>query len=260
MGFFLRKFLTQWFYPLPAALLLVIAGLVLSRSFRYRPWGTILCWVGVALVFAAGCSWVANALLAPLENRAAGELRADPAYIVVLGGGASSHRTRPASSQLHHASLSRLVEGVVRYRRFPGSKLVLCGGPVFDTRSEAEIMQELALELGVKRGDIILETSSLTTADQARIAPRFVGKRPFLLVTCASHMPRALHLFRRQGLEPVAAPTHYLTVGHRRRPWALLPNGNNLIKVRRAVHEYGAFVLLTLAEWAGWGRKPPRRE
>jgi len=40
---------------------------------------------------------------------------------------------------------------------------------------------------------------------------RLVGNEPFILVTNAAHMRRALALFRHQGCRPVPAPTDYLT-------------------------------------------------
>ena len=42
------------------------------------------------------------------------------------------------------------------------------------------------------------------------VVKEIVGKDKFILVTSASHMLRAMALFRKQGMEPIPAPTDYM--------------------------------------------------
>jgi len=105
--------------------------------------------------------------------------------------------------------LMRLTEGIRLHRAIAGSKLILSGGSK-KGETEAAAMAELAVMLGVAREDIITETRSLNTYEQAQRVKELVGSASIILVTSASHMARAMRLFRNAGMDPLAAPT-----GHR---------------------------------------------
>lgn len=72
----------------------------------------------------------------------------------------------------------------------------MSGGGVFDPVSNAEIMARVAMEIGVPERDIILESKSKDTKDEARFIKPIVGNEPFVLVTTASHIPRSMALFK----------------------------------------------------------------
>ena len=61
------------------------------------------------------------------------------------------------------------------------SRLLLFGGDYRGISSEALIMQQVALDQGVARDKIILETVSWDTADQARSSRDHLGQTPFYL-------------------------------------------------------------------------------
>ena len=71
-------------------------------------------------------------------------------------------------------------------------------------------MARVALIMGVNPPDIILESASRDTEEQARLIKPMVGREKFFLVTSASHLPRAMAMFHKLGLEPVAAPVGHL--------------------------------------------------
>ena len=64
---------------------------------------------------------------------------------------------------------------------------------------------------------------------------------PFILVTSAGHMPRSMHVFKKAGLNPIPAPTHYLT---RKNNLAIsyLPSPLHLRYSDLAIHEYAAIL------------------
>jgi uncharacterized SAM-binding protein YcdF (DUF218 family) len=67
-----------------------------------------------------------------------------------------------------------------------------------------------------------------------------VGREALILVTSAVHLPRALDLFRMQGLRPIPAPDGYLAGrgegGFSRERW--LPSGWGLVRSEASVYEY----------------------
>jgi uncharacterized SAM-binding protein YcdF (DUF218 family) len=105
--------------------------------------------------------------------------------------------------------------------------------------SEAELMAEAAGSLGINRQDILLESQSRDTESEARCVRAMVGKEPLILVTEASHLPRAMALFRKQGMNPTAAPAGYCAAESSEFFTAdLLPNETGLGASERAVYEY----------------------
>lgn len=243
--FLLKKLVAPLFFPVPLLLgLLVVGALFLWRPRRQRL-GRLLVTLSAALLVLASYAPVADALLEPLEHRYPPlDLQTMPAarsarWIVVLGGGQTSDPAVPPSSRLSDASLARTVEGVRLHRLLPGAKLLFSGGAVFNPVPEADGMARLAEALGVKRRDIALDPVSRDTAEQARRIQALLGGQPFILVTSASHMPRAMGLFEKRGLHPIPAPTDYLA----KRPQAfnprlLFPSAGNLAKSERAAYEY----------------------
>jgi uncharacterized SAM-binding protein YcdF (DUF218 family) len=107
----------------------------------------------------------------------------------------------------------------------------------------------LALALGVDPGTLLVEERSRNTRDQAVFIGRIVGKDPFILVTSASHMPRAMGMFRKEGMDPISAPTDHI-VAESNSPALLhyLPSEGALKNTRRAVYE---FLGLTWARMRG---------
>jgi len=100
-------------------------------------------------------------------------------------------------------------------------------------------MAKAAESLGVDQQKILLESQSRDTGSEAKFVRAVVGSEPFILVTSASHMPRAMALFKKQGMDPIADPTDYLTgVSWGVSASDLVPTGNGLVAARRAVYEY----------------------
>ena len=55
-----------------------------------------------------------------------------------------------------------------------------------------------------------LEGDEYLRAQEAIAAKKLIGNKPFILVTSASHMKRALKFFKNEGLDPIPAPTNHL--------------------------------------------------
>ncbi|NIA11024.1 MAG: hypothetical protein GWP10_15165 [Nitrospiraceae bacterium] len=87
--------------------------------------------------------------------------------------------------------------------------------------------------------DILLESASKDTKDEAHLIKDIVGNDGFILVTSASHMPRSMALFEKHGMRPIPAPTEYLVKESRKiDPSIFFPSAEGLRKTERAFHEY----------------------
>jgi len=248
--FILKKILSQFMSPTSLILWFSLAGLLFLWVTRRQRLGKVLVSIGLFLMLAFGYGLVPGRLLRPLERRYPSyEVQGPSAseesveFIVVLGGGHMSDPELPVTSQAHVATLVRVMEAVRIYRSSPGTRLILSGGEVFDPIPEAEVMAHIARELGVDAEDILLEDRSKDTKDEARLIQPIVQDARFVLVTSASHMPRAMAMFRTLGMHPLPGPVgHRVKRGQGLRPSAFFPHASNLLKSEMAFHEYMGIV------------------
>lgn len=257
--FILKKIIGQLFLPVPLCLEILIVGLLLLLFTRKQRTGKIILSVGIILFTLLSYPALSNTFLRRLEYQypplistetsdfAAGEVQPQVRWIVVLGGGHISDPKIPVTSQLSGASLVRLIEAIRLHNQIPGSKLILSEGKVFDSVPGAETMAEVAKALGVKQEDLILESESRDTIDEARIIKSIVGNDKFILVTSASHMPRSMGMFKKLGMQPIPAPTGYIMKEKQGiSPGDFFPSSDELRKAEGVIYEYLGLLLAKL--------------
>lgn len=242
--FLFKKIVAPFFLPVPICLALLLAGVLLLWFTKRQRAGKLLVTLAALALMMFGYGFASDRFLRSLEMTyapvPASEVASRPArWVVVLGGGSSSDEGLPEAERLTEASRARVVEGVRLHRLLPGSKLLLSGGRVFGSGADADTMRALALELGVEPDSIALDDASPDTETQAQVVKAQVGAEDFYLVTSASHMPRAVALFRKAGTNPQPAPTHFTAqrskgIG----PADFFPSSDNLRKSETAIYEY----------------------
>jgi uncharacterized SAM-binding protein YcdF (DUF218 family) len=134
-----------------------------------------------------------------------------------------------------------LAEGIRLQRLLPESKLVLSGGSNGAENTEAQVLAAAGASLGAPAGRMVLESQSCDTIDEVRVLHDIVGEERFALVTSATHLPRAMAMFKQAGMNPVPAPTDYLVNDEARGMYAvlgLLPHAGAGLMIERALHEY----------------------
>ncbi len=243
--FLFKKIIAALLAPLPLCILAMLLGLWLLCYTKRARSGKLLIVVGVVTLTLFSLTPVSNALLASLENQYPGYLHHPSEntrqikHIVVLGGGHISDPAVPVTSQINATTLARLTEGVRLHRVTANSRLILSGGNVFDDKPEAETMQTIARLMSIDDSAMMLDTHSLDTKDQVLNIKTMVGRDDFILVTSASHMPRAMALFNKQGMSPIAAPTnHAVRQKDVLSPDDFFPNAHALRKSEKMIHEY----------------------
>lgn len=228
--------------PLPICLGLMILGLFLLRW--RRRWGAGMLGLGIALMLLASSPPVANGLLTPLETRYPA-LPALPngeplAAVVVLGGGWQPEAPRSNIGRLRESSAIRLMEGVRLWRQRPELPLVVTGANRdSDILPVARGYADAAVGMGVPEAQLqVLDWPTDTGLEARAVRDSFGQGARIVLVTSASHMPRAMRHFHRVGLAPIAAPTHYLTEHQRNGQFGdWVPAAEHLRKTERAVYE-----------------------
>jgi uncharacterized SAM-binding protein YcdF (DUF218 family) len=242
-----KNMIAQFFSPVSLSLEITIAGLLLLYLSSKQRIGKVLVLIGVSLLAFCSYTPTSDILIDPLIKKYSsykhanqGALNQETKIVVVLGAGHSNdNNILPVTSRIGYDSMVRLIEGIRIYRMMPEGKLLLSGGSEPGTISSAQDMAQLAKELGVNENDIIIESKSRDTEDEAYIIRSMIGEESFVLVTSSVHMPRSMALFRKNGMKPIPAPTRSIEERiYYRGPDPFYPSSVNLEKSEMAFHEY----------------------
>ena len=220
MYFFASKIIGFFVVPSNLILTLTICGLLLWRT-RFSKFGMRVTVASILLLLIAGVVPVGTALLLPLENRFQpwNASRGVPTGIIVLGGVINPEVSIERGEISLDEAAERLTAAVELYRRYPTVRVVFAGGSanvLFPGPSEAEFAAIFLERFGIPRDRIELEGSSRNTMENAINTARLVMPKPgekWLLITSASHMPRAIGLFRKAGFPVEAYPVDWQTGG-----------------------------------------------
>ena len=213
----LKSLLGSLLSPNPLGLALIALGAFLHWR-KQRPKLRRVCFIaGVALPVIASNNGVGDFLIHKLERQhpAAFTSPSSPSpdfnYIAVLGGGHANNPSLPALSQLRDSSRARLVEAVRLMQLRPSAKLLVCGPRGRKKRdTHATVLAKAAAELGVSPQDITIISEVRDTHDEIHSINQIAGPQKIALVTSAWHMPRAVGLAQKAGLNVIACPADFL--------------------------------------------------
>lgn len=228
--------------PIPVTVALLALGFVLWML-RFKKSGLSLLVLAASVLYASSTAPLAHRLLLPLEAQHPALLTIEPqppvSAVVVLGGGWRPNAAWSAVSKLNESSALRLMEGIRLWRQQPHLPLMVTGAGRDDSTPIAVGYAEAAISLGVPPEQLVVLDWPTDTGLEARAVRGALGEGAHVvLVTSASHMPRAMRHFEQAGLTPLAAPTHYLADPLETRflrTW--LPSATHLRKTERAVYE-----------------------
>ena len=248
--FFLAHFVGSLVSPLILALLMAVA----AGACRIAGWRRSARWLVIcaaATAYLGSLIPVGEALLVPLEGQypplAADVPLQDIGTIVVLGSGYTPRASVPVTAALDEDALVRIVEGLRLARRLPGVRLVVTGGAPLGDIPVALGYAQIARDFGTADASLVALQSPRDTAAEARAVAPLLGGAPFVLVTSAYHMPRAVRLMQRAGQHPIPAPTGQRVGAF---PWRgfhrWLPTSAGLRDTELALHEYLGLAALTL--------------
>jgi uncharacterized SAM-binding protein YcdF (DUF218 family) len=248
--YIIKKVIGAMANPLTIALLFVgIAALLRFRG-HMRAASRLLI-VAALIAYLGSIRPVADLLLAPLENRYPPlqdeEIPEDVRNVVVLGSGYYPREGLPVTAALDAAGLARIVEGVRLIRRLDSARLIVFGGAPQGRPPTAEGYARMARELGVSEATLMVLDEPLDTGEEAQAVFDVIGDEALILVTSASHMPRAMQLMHRAGALPIPAPTGHRVLGSGYHSYRFfIPGSYNLRKTERAMHEYLGLLALSV--------------
>ncbi|CAB1063920.1 Membrane Protein Functionally coupled to the MukBEF Chromosome Partitioning Mechanism [Olavius sp. associated proteobacterium Delta 1] len=241
----IKSTLISFVFPVPLCLAIFSIGLVFLWRTRKQKAGKIIITTGYFILLLFSFPFLPNLLLGHLEQKYPALIKEQNKkydflnikFIVVLAGNHVLDPRLPITSQFSHAGLVRLVEGIRLYNNFRGTQLILSGGVGRDPISDAELMAALSIALGIPENDIILESKSRNTYQEAIYIKPIVKDQKFILVTSANHMPRSMALFKKLAMKPIPAPTGHLVKNYGK-SISVIPSGFQLRKSYIMIYEY----------------------
>jgi uncharacterized SAM-binding protein YcdF (DUF218 family) len=207
----------------PFPLLMLALGAALLWNYWRRPdWrrglrGPLLIYGLLYLDAMPACAWWTASWLENAEPRVVTRPR-EAVAIVVFGGGVIAPRQPGEPTLPHPGTLARTLRGLELYRDGAPRPILVSGGRVDATATEAPVAETMATVLltsGVPETHILVEAVSRNTAENAVESARVLREQgltgPVVLVTHGTHLPRAAHHLRAAGVEVIPVGVGYYT-------------------------------------------------
>jgi uncharacterized SAM-binding protein YcdF (DUF218 family) len=173
--------------------------------------------------------------------------------VVVLGGELSPPTAYYPEPQLGPSTTFRCLAAARLYHQGGPCTIVLSGGPIpgHPDLTVADEMRDFMLTQGIPKGDLVVETQSRTTHENAREVRRLLrsaGARKIVLVTDAIHLLRAERCFAAQGFEVTPRGCRYRA----QMDWsiaAIIPSPKAAVAVAEAAHEWIGLLWYWIRGW-----------
>lgn len=204
------KLLLIFIQPLTWALFLILVAL-LSKKTKVRR-TSLICSVLVLLVFSNG--FLLNKLATSWDITSQPPVGAKYSCAIVLGGFSSKG---PGNQYGHfNASADRFIQALILWKQQKVEKILISGGNGELTKSsflEGEFVVNQLKNLQVPDSVILMESKSKNTFENALYSKQLLKEKnckgPYLLVTSAFHMRRALRTFKKAELDVVPYPCDF---------------------------------------------------
>jgi uncharacterized SAM-binding protein YcdF (DUF218 family) len=249
MSLVLSKILPPLIFPDGLTCLLLVVVILTMRRKPRLALGAVT--TALVLLLLASTPLVSHMLVGAIEARSEPQIPL-PAVdaIVVLGAGARPADPPQPMVQIDGPTANRLLYAAKLYREGKAPIVILSGGQLPWRKvlpPESAEMAEVIEIMGVPSSAVAQESESGNTYQNAVGTKAILEQRNLhriLLVTSALHMPRALALFRQQGVQAISAPTDFLSVStsSARSSWpdliiSVLPSAEALQLTTRALQE-----------------------
>jgi len=229
MLFTLKKILSSLLMPMSIGLIILFIGLY----FLYRnklAKAKLFLSVGVIWITIMSYAPFSNTFISGVENRyqRVDIFPSNVKHILLLGGDKEA----------------RAWEALRLYNLIDDAKIITSGYAGVSTKAGAINTAKFLEEAGVNKKDLIIHIKPKDTKEEVLAMKEAFGENPFFLVTSAYHMPRAMALFEKEGLHPIAAPIDYKILGYDET--YSIPSGFALHRTEVAWHEYMGLLWSTL--------------
>jgi uncharacterized SAM-binding protein YcdF (DUF218 family) len=254
VSLFLSKLLPVFVYPLGFAI--VLAGLALWRGGRI---GRGAAGLSVVVLWLASMPVSSNWLVAQLEGNypAAPIDTVSHADVAIVLGGSIGQPVPPRVEPDLYEAADRILYAARIFRAGKVGHILVSGGNLPwepAAKPESQLVSDLLIEFGVPSQAIVQDPTSQTTRENAVNSAAILaaqGWHTALLITSAIHMPRALAVFLRVGVQVIPATTDVRVVlPLYRTPLDVLPDAAALAQTTEAIKELIGLAVYRVRGWA----------
>lgn len=131
---------------------------------------------------------------------------ADIDCIMVLGCGVYQNNPTPLLED-------RLKRGVAVFQTGVSPKILMSGDHGQENYDEVNVMKQYALDQGIPEKDIFMDHAGFSTYESMYRAREIFGIDKMIIVTQKYHLPRAVYLARKLGIEAYGVASDYRSFG-----------------------------------------------
>ena len=249
------NFFTNLIIPLNLCIALLLVGAV-CFIVKYRKTAIIIMATGIGWVafwsVPATSLWAGGHLEQLYRHELPRELPTVQA-IVVLGGNTANNRLNWFEPYNRFTASPRVDTAAILFDAHRAPLIVVSGAALEGKVSEAQAMAHALSQHGIPEEALILETQSSSTYENGLYTAaklHALNISNVLLVTSALHMPRAMAVFRKQGISAIAAPSAPQIVKPDDPAFSVwLPNMRALDASRSIIKEYAALMIYWVRGW-----------
>ncbi len=204
---FLIKKLIGNFFVLPGLYLVILLFALINM--KKKRLATSLLMLLLFLIYFPSTRIGRDLILKPLEDAYPYPKNPKCSYIVVLGGGITPNSPNQGGApSVRPAVALRLYEAFKLWKSLK-VPIVVSGGKVLSNQAESLAMKKFLLTLGIPKKEVIEESKSRTTFENALYTKEIVKGKKVCLITSAYHMPRSVMIFKAFKVKIVPVPADY---------------------------------------------------
>lgn len=145
----------------------------------------------------------------------------------------------------------RIMQAIRLYKQSKIKKIMISGGSgsiIFPDMKEALLIKKYLLQTGIPEKDIIIESFSRNTYENALYSKKVLDSLNFkgqiLLISSAYHLRRAEKVFKKVGLKVDTYPSHFISGKGRLSPdYWLIPDSEALFMWDALIHEWVGYIV-----------------
>jgi uncharacterized SAM-binding protein YcdF (DUF218 family) len=251
MIFIISKIISFFIDPVIWIILLLLGG----RFTRHRLWKKRLYRFAIGCFLLFSNSWLLNNVWDRYQWQPVAIENLPKVDWGILLGGLSGY-DESLKTGFFGPTADRFIQTNRLYDAGKINNILITGGNAIFVKeqaySEAEFLLNNFIELKVPRENLFMETKAKNTLENARFSKKMLDtlnlKQPVILVTSAIHMPRAVKVFHKAGMEVIPFPSNYVvTRGNTKFSlYSLIPSASTLINWSTLFREWMGLAQLAL--------------